>query len=189
MQKQISGQQAKLLTYFLEHGAFKPSARIVDYRFGQKAKEPISIAIAEVDTEERGIYGIFTLPASSDNHIFITITDGDPDEIADILSKVADYSREHNIEFGHTFQLENESAMLQAGRVAVTLLRVDAAKPLSDVPDTLNINELQYQAHLVVFLDQSEYKIKLDKGLGALLDKMESHNKDLIRFVADDRLS
>ncbi len=189
MRPKISTQQAKILAYFLERGPFKPSARFVDYKFEPDSREPICLAIAQLDTkEEQDIYGMFNLPSDSDEQILVTITDGDPDKVANSIARLVDYSRSHAIAFGHTFQLEEEPYLQECGRVATLLLRVDAAKSLSRVPETITIDGKRYQTHLVVFLDSSEYQIKRSQGLVSLLDDMESKGRDLVRFVANERL-
>src|SRR5215813_12464928 len=81
------------------------------------------------------IYGIFNLPSDSDRQILATITDGDPDRVANSVAGLVDYCRSHVVAFGHTFQFEDDRYMRESGRVATLLLKVQDANPLSRVPD------------------------------------------------------
>lgn len=190
MQPDLNRLQARVLAEFLEKGPFKPSAKLLDYRFGPNVNEPICLAIAEVDLEdEKDLYAFCTLPSGSDGNILITLSDGTPDKIAEIIARLADYSRTHSVAFGHTLRLDKEDYMRAAGRVAALLLRVDAIKALSDFPEVITVDGHGYPTHLVVFLDRSEYETKTNQGLVALLDQMDDRGRDLIRFTADERLS
>lgn len=189
MTTQLLPDQATVLAYLLEHGPFRPSAQIVDYRFGSVEKDVVTIGVAKVEVEdEEEIYGIFSLPAGGANDIFLTITDGDPSKIADLVARLVYASSTEEMEFGHTLMFDKDPYLASAGRVGVVLLRIDAISALSEISDKVNLDRRQYSTHLVVFLDEDEYRIKQEKGLVALLDDMESKQRDLVRFIAPSRL-
>jgi hypothetical protein len=190
MQPTLSRQQAKVLADFLEQGPFRASANVLEFRFPPRTDEAVCVAVTELELEdEKGVHAFCSLPSGADKNILVTVSDGEPDKIADIVARLTDHARTNAIAFGHTLRLEKEDYMRAAGRVATILLRVDAVRALADFPEVIALDGNQYPTHLIVFLDQTEYQVKMNKGLVPLLDHMEGRGRDLVRFVADERLS
>jgi hypothetical protein len=70
------------------------------------------------------------------------------------------------------------------GRVAMLLLEPSASNLLREVPDEVVADEHRYECHMIVFLNDSEYRTKTEAGLPALLGQFQTEKKDLISLRA-----
>jgi hypothetical protein len=183
----LTSQQAKILAYFLEHGPFVGDASIFEFTFSPSEREVVAAVRVSVEGEE-DIYAVCNLPSGNKNQIFLTVTDGNKQIVSGIIAQVANYSGSHELGFGHTINFSGDTQMEKSGRVAALLLITADSKVLNRIQKKISIGSGDYETFLVVFMDKSEYEVKLNSGLIALFDKMEADSKDKVRFVASTHL-
>lgn len=128
------------------------------------------------------IFAIFTLGRHS-NQIFLTITNGDPDQLINVFAAVEAYdSFEQPLGFGQTMRIENKY-LAENRRPALLFLRPDVHPFLENFPDCADVGERHLRFSFVVFLSEDEYAHKLSLGLDALLDKFIAEDKDLFAIA------
>jgi len=125
---------------------------------------------------------VFTL-GSGQRRVYLTVTDGDEREVADVLARIEDYSGGTDVSLGDTLVLESKY-LSDNGRGALLLLEPKISNLLREFPDVLSTGTGQFSCYLVVFLSKAEYSTKLKLGVGALLERMQSEKKDLVSISA-----
>lgn len=136
----------------------------------------------EFDSDDP-IYAVFTLGRHS-NHVFLTITDGDPSQLISILAGVESYdASEQPVGYGQTMRMDNDY-LAKNRRPALLFLRPKAFPFLDDFQSCADVGGRHLEFLLVVCLSEDEYAHKLTYGLDALLDKFAAEGKDLIAIAA-----
>ncbi|KQV50187.1 MULTISPECIES: suppressor of fused domain protein [unclassified Duganella] len=131
----------------------------------------------EFDTGDP-VYAVFTLGRFS-NHIFLTITNGDPVRLANVLAGVERYdSSNKQLGFGHTMRMENKY-LDENNKSALLFLRPRLLPFLDNFQDCSDVGGRHLEFFLVVFLNEDEYTHKLSNGLDALYDKFQAEKKNL----------
>jgi len=128
---------------------------------------------------DEDIYVVFTL-GTHGNRVFLTATDGDPEEIGKILANLESYNcHEKKLRAGAFIQMP--SKYLQSnGNVGVLLLRTKTLNILNEILDYVDIHDVRIRFSLVTFLNQSEYDCRKTYGHDALMDRFSEEGKDLI---------
>lgn len=128
------------------------------------------------------VYAVFTVGRFSDR-IFLTITDGDPIQLASVLAGVERYdASQRPVGYGQTMRMENQY-LSENSRPALVFLRPYVLPFLDNFEDCADVGGRHLEFLLVVFLNEGEYSHKLSGGLGALYDKFAEENKDLIAIA------
>ena len=150
----------------------------LEFTFPSKAScNEILVAISRVHFDGN-INVIFTLQSCS-NNIFLTVSDGDPEKVSHLLAQLERYDSEGNLCFGEKYRNRNEYLSTKK-RYGLVLIRPKKLPFLNYLPDGMDGDVCFF---LVVFLSEMEYRIKLEKGLDALIDLFEENDKDLISCI------
>lgn len=174
--------QADILARFVEHGPYEATTNLLEFQLASGAS--ILVAIAKIDAGDEVFWGVLTLPTGPSGRVFFTITDGDPEGVAEVLAKVAIYDLQASLEFGHTISFSGSRFLRKHGREAVLLLDPDASNVMRGFPEEIEVGGGRYKCFLVVFLSADEYKRKISSGLRALLEDFQGCGRDLVKIDA-----
>jgi hypothetical protein len=155
-------------------------AKTYSFRF-QGTNRDILVASAPVK-DSPGLHLVFTL-GSGLGSAFLTVTDGDERQVADLLARLEDYSVSASLDVGHTLVLESEY-LTDNGRKALLLLEPRVSNILRGIPDEVPTGAGLRTCYLVVFLSVVEYTTKLNGGVGVLLEQFKNEGKDLVAMRA-----
>jgi hypothetical protein len=175
--------QAQVLVILLEKLPVEPEAQIFHFSYTHNPARRYYAAAARLRDCEEAIWVIATLCSHASDRVFVTLTDGDPQVVAGILSGIERFHVEDEaVDEGHTLDMSSRPALQQRGLTAALLLIPAITPPLQDLPYQTMIGEHHAHFLLTIFLSDAEYQLKKQHGLEALLQQFETENKDLIRF-------
>ena len=124
------------------------------------------------------IFIVLTLPTDS-NKVFFTVTDGNPEIIAFLLSEIErtdltkGFGMRDTIRFNHEYLIEND-------KVGVMLLPISVSNVLSEITEIKTLSGKPYELYLCTFISADDYACNKNLGSDALMDKFSRENKDLI---------
>lgn len=171
--------QTALLNYLFDHAPVEPEAEAFEYRSTNDGATQFAASAALSD--DASLHLVSTL-GSRGTHVFLTVSDGAPDDVAAALADIETYdARIARLGHGETVPLEHD-ALRKAGRTAALLLRPAVSNALQEFPDAATVGPRSFHFFLVVFLDDVEYALKQAAGLDALLDRFESAGHDLVQL-------
>jgi len=171
--------QSAVLGYLFDHAPVAPEAEAFEFRSTSDGATQFAASAALSD--DAGLHLVSTL-ASRGAHVFLTVTDGEPDDVAAALADIETYdARTTRLAHGDTVPLERD-VLRAAGRTAALLLRPAVSNALPEFPDTATVSRRALHFFLVVFLDDVEHSLKKAQGLDALLDRFETADRDLVQL-------
>jgi len=172
-------EQAGIAAKILANGAFAPRGRTLEFNVPGLAS-PVYALVVELRSTP-GISVVSTLGSAS-RHVFVTATDGPPNEIARVLADLEGHDAViSGLQVGDAVPLEDRWAA-DHGRVGIQLLPIGVSNAATGLEEVLEVGGRQYHLLLVVFLSRSERTLREDQGLDALLDRFEGARRDLVRF-------
>lgn len=168
-----------LFMYLLRNAPVNPEART--FEFQCKGRKTGQFAIASTLRDAQDLSVVCTLGSAS-KHVFMTVTDGDPKEVAGILAEIEDYdANSTHLQSGETLAME--SAYMRTNyRQGVLLVDPRVSNVFSTFPETAEVGDATYHFMLVIFLNEAEYDVKRRRGLEALFEDFAAKGKDLTRI-------
>lgn len=172
----IPAAENELLVYLFEHAPVTTKAELFAYRSPED--DQIQYVVALPLKEESSLYLVSTL-ASRSNHVFLTITESEPSNVAAILTDIESYDAfASHLPIGSTVPLEQEEEQ-KGVHAAALFLQPNVSGALEDFPEIVSIGSREIHFLFTLFLDENEYDLKQKKGLDALLDHFESTHRGL----------
>lgn len=123
---------------------------------------------------------IFSIPNDM-NNIYITVSDGDASLIRQLFATLEDIEGHEKFGIG-CVQLFDDICLIENNIKAVILLPVTTSNILNYLPHEFEVDKVNYNFNLVVFLSTNEYLEWKIKGHDALIDYFIENEKDLIAF-------
>ncbi len=132
------------------------------------------------------VNAIYTL-ADKASMVFVTLTNGDPKEIAESLAFLELYQEEYgDLRLLSLLDLRDRSYLRQAGRVGAVLMMPSTLNYFENVPLHATLADgREIHVFMVTFLSEREMRICNESGADALLDYFEATEKDLIGLRDD----
>ncbi|MBF4454756.1 hypothetical protein IRT38_04995 [Acinetobacter sp. SK-43] len=130
--------------------------------------------------DDVNLHVIFSIPTNTHN-IYITVSDGDASLIRQLFATLEDIEGHERIGIG-CVQLFDDTRLIENDVRGIILLPIITSNILNFLPTQLEINEVNYNFILVVFLSTKEYQQWKTKGHDALIDYFIENKKDLVAF-------
>jgi hypothetical protein len=124
------------------------------------------------------IYIVFNLPTNS-NKLFMTVTDGDPESIAYLISELENADKSKGFKVRDTVRFNNDY-LIKNDKVGVLLLPAAVSNILSDLGNFNSLSDEAYELLLCVFISAEDYSFQKNFGNDGLMDKFARENRDLI---------
>ena len=115
------------------------------------------------------------------SNIYVTISDGDPDLILQVLASIEDRESKTCVHWGDVIAF-NDPSLRQHGIHAVMLLQGTLFTALAHLPETLVVDSKTYGFVSVIFLTQSDYDMWKTDGHDALMAHFQRIEKDVTSF-------
>jgi hypothetical protein len=180
MKSRLSSIENEVLVAVLKRLPVEPSAKTFSFRFAGAPRD--TMVASSTVAGQPGLRLVFTL-GSGQRQVFMTVTDGDEGQVADVLARVEDYSSHTDVKLGDTLVMESQY-LSENGRAALLLLEPKVSNVLREFPDHLTTRGGALACFLTVFLSEAEYSTKKRSGIGALIERMQSDKKDLVSIRA-----
>lgn len=166
---------AKILDIVMDIKAFEKKAKLLNF---EDSNRILKTAYVKAKNEEN-LHVVFNLPTLS-NKIFITISDGDPEQVAAIMSHLEDIdASKSELDYSHVVRF-NEEYFIKHGKIGVILLPIAVSPPLKFLSNTSLHDLYSSTLYLVVFITSDEYEYWKNEGHNRLMEKFERDEKDLI---------
>ena len=123
---------------------------------------------------------IFSLPTVTEN-IYVTITDGDPSLIAQVMATLEDMELTGEVALGNV-KLFEDAALRKHGVCGVLLLNADLFPALHYLDASVPIVSVDYKFISVVFLTDEDHAYGKAHGHDALMDYFVERQKDVYTF-------
>jgi hypothetical protein len=130
--------------------------------------------------DDVNLHVIFSIPTNTHN-IYITVSDGDANLIRQLFATLEDIEGHEQIGIG-CVQLFDDTRLIENDVRGIILLPIITSNILNFLPNQFEINGVNYNFILVVFLSTKEYQQWEIKGHDALIDYFIENEKDLIAF-------
>jgi hypothetical protein len=124
------------------------------------------------------IYIVFNLPTNS-NKLFMTVTDGDPESIAYLISELESADKSRAFKLRDTVRFNNDY-LIKNDKVGVLLLPASVSNVLSKLSNFGSLSGKVFELSLCVFISAEEDSFQKNFGNDGLMDKFSRENKDLI---------
>ena len=122
---------------------------------------------------------IFNVPLTTP-HVFILVTDGTQDRIARIVANLEQYERHERHLTGDSYiALENDSYLLEHGKVGALFLPASDSFFLDRLQPTLDVGGRSLHFLYVVFLNELESHVLHENGRDALFEKWFEHGRGI----------
>jgi len=126
-----------------------------------------------------------TLPTVTRN-IYLTISDGEPALVRQILATVEDTEDAECVHAGTVLPFD-DPALGSRGIAAVMLLPGNLFSALSHVPASVEVDGAAYPFLSLIFLTRDELEVWRTAGHDALMDQLQDGGKDLVAFGGGTR--
>ena len=130
--------------------------------------------------DDVNLHVIFSIPTNT-RYIYITVSDGDANLIRKLFATLEDIEGHEQIGIG-CVQLFDDTRLIENDVRGIILLPIITSDILNFLPTQFEINEVNYNFILVVFLSTKEYQQWETKGYDALIDYFIENEKDLVAF-------
>lgn len=167
-------EDANIISILLDLDCVSGNANLVNFENDGEVDHTVFIKVKL----DEGAYVVSSLPRNS-SQIFITVTDGDPNTIAFLISEIDRANKTRHFKMNDVVRFSNEY-MSENGRVGVILLPVSVSNLVSEIAHIRSLSGAPYEVFLCVFLSEEEYIHKKNFGFNSLMDKFTEENKDLI---------
>ncbi|HYR50138.1 MAG TPA: suppressor of fused domain protein [Candidatus Eisenbacteria bacterium] len=113
--------------------------------------------------------------------MFVLVSDIEAREAADIIARVEDYdARVTHLRIDDAIVLEAPS-LEDSGAAALLIIEPRLLKLFEDVPDYIAIGNTSVHCLLCIPLTSKEYRLKKERGVGAVLESFASSGRELAR--------
>lgn len=141
---------------------FRPQVTL--FEFATMAGKPVVAATRQQGTDNP-IWAVFTLDRELRHQVLITITDGDPREVADLLAELA--AAPLCVHIGKTVTIDSEYLKMN-GRVGAIFGSTAGSNALARLPDQIDAKGAALSVFFVIFLDAAELRLAREHGSEAL---------------------
>ena len=169
---------AGIVAAVLSNELFEDEANLIRFE-GENSIQKCAYAGSQ---EDNTVNAVFTLPSHS-HKVFLTVSDGDPREIARTLAHLDEVDSRNCIHTGDVVRFSTEY-MENYQKIGVVLLHIDVSPALCGLAEELAFEEKVYTPMLVLFLSMEEYLVWKDYGFGALMKQFEEKGRDLVSIAA-----
>lgn len=177
----LSARECSVLEAVQHHVDIR-AVTLWEFAAGAPRSHGISHVASAPHARDALLHVVFSL-ASLSPHLFITVTDGEPEAVARVLADLEAYDVPPRLAHGHTVPMES-TYLAENGRVGVVLLRPVVSNALSHMPDELVAGEQRLHCLLVLFLSREEFDLKRREGLDELLGYFEDIGRDVTALQA-----
>jgi hypothetical protein len=125
-----------------------------------------------------GLQLIFTLGTTSER-IYLTVSNGDPVEIARVLCNFEDIDREDGVVTQFQLREFADEYMGKHGWKGALFIPPDNFPSLERLADTADVGGRRYYFSLVIFLSDADVRFGKLRSVGSLLEKIVAEDRDL----------
>jgi hypothetical protein len=166
---------AKILDAIMDIDLFEKKAKLLNF---EDSEQTLKTAYIKAKDEEN-LHVVFNLPILS-NKIFITISDGDPEQVAAIASHLEEIDAlKSELDYSHVVRF-NEDYFLKKKKIGVIILPVAVSPSLKSLSTIYFNDDYTAKLHLIVFITADEYECWKNEGQNHLMERFEREGKDLV---------